>query len=481
MVVSSTLFSYKTFYAESTDLLNGYKAGRWYGIVTYNNITTKSDPQPTEYAANAAALKIISDLSITIPPPVPPSPPPLIQFPIINICAGDIFPRLNNNVSGSNIVWYIGDSTIGSSIPPTMVDTTHPGTYTYWVTQNTNGAESEKVSMMVIINQVPKLVYAGPLHHEDYLSINLAASTYDLNCTGADITFWLDALFSIPVPDPYNFTDCGKIWIQCINNAGCRNVLIIEIAIHPITIIRASTEYEFNTSEPPSLSHPYRFTIKDDGTSINKYPLLDTYINPLYIEYESFDELIASATPNTYIIPSFITPKDRAFPLVISITRPEIAKEILVWLDVSGFPSTLMFVDDQGNLAYHGPVVLLDASSQSIIDYIDVKVDTEFISSTSSDATIRLTYTPPTVNSIRISPYLEAFLVTSTDFLTSYPTSADPDDPLNPNKAIITLSPGYYAITSVYVCQIDGSYIAPGGGFFGVGGVAFDSYTIKIG
>ena len=86
-------------------------------------------------------------LPVTITVYAKPVPPTIVEP--ATYCYGA--PFIPFNVTGSNILWYALDTGgVGSSVAP-VVNTTMPGTYTYYASQTVNGCEGDRSPVSVLV------------------------------------------------------------------------------------------------------------------------------------------------------------------------------------------------------------------------------------------------------------------------------------------------------------------------------------------
>ena len=102
---------------------------------------------------------------------------------------------------------------------------------------------------------------------------------------------------------------------------------------------------------------------------------------------------------------------------------------------------TIAYQDVEGNEAYYAPVVVLDNTSQALIQKLVAQVVVEEVSATSEHVVVRLTRTHAGM------PFLTDFLPAVMSWLgEALDGDPDPDDPGNPDKILVTLTPGVHTV-----------------------------------
>jgi len=98
----------------------------------------------SEYICRDTVNLLVPALEENIPVATVSNPP--------DLCPGASPINLNNYVSGTNITWYLSENaTDGSSTVPN-IDTSTPGTYSLWVSDQVNGCEGPKVELRYTIS-----------------------------------------------------------------------------------------------------------------------------------------------------------------------------------------------------------------------------------------------------------------------------------------------------------------------------------------
>jgi hypothetical protein len=113
--------------------------------------------------------------------------------------------------------------------------------------------------------------------------------------------------------------------------------------------------------------------------------------------------------------------------------------KMFVWGGNTAGIDTITFADINGNEARYSPLVALEQNSQVIDDYLIADIKMELLSSTATDATIRVTRKHAATTGI-------PFAVTMNWLDDANGGTADPADPSNTNKTIVVLPVGLHSL-----------------------------------
>lgn len=238
--------------------------GRYTGTLTIKNVTTAYNGDyyvevsgPDEFTCTTAVtnpfqlrLNEIPDL-------------PVVQDLVV--CQNET-PEEFTVTSGTNLKWYLneGDENhmVGGSgqpiapTPPTDV----PGDYFYWVTQQPEACESEKVQVKVTVKEKPSVPVLTS--EEAVVEYCLGETAVPLTATGSINTTlnWYDsetgeALASAPTPNTENPVE-KFYWVSQTPNDGfgCESErALITVKVYPLPAVTASVEQEIICLGNPAL------------------------------------------------------------------------------------------------------------------------------------------------------------------------------------------------------------------------------------
>jgi hypothetical protein len=204
--------------------------------------------------------------------------------------------------------------------------------------------------------------------------------------------------------------------------------LAYTILLYPVLKAAASV-----TGDPAILRY-WKFDITDDVGFINVDPLTgwrtDNHLNSLPVNtYFSGGAGIINLPISTATFPTF----DLTYKIVWSHADYE-----LVW------GSAIAPVDSSGNYASVIPVIILDQTTETVLEFLVPQLDIDLVTATPASVTLRITRSHPAVN-----PSLGDASITGVTMSWGSVASGgtpDPMDPTNPDKVIVTLTPGIYRI-----------------------------------
>ena len=220
---------------------------------------------------------------------------------------------------------------------------------------------------------------------------------------------------------------------------------------HPLLnvriILKPVLQHMPNTTDPPVMhAGMYDFDLKEAPGFINVYPIPHTgFPNPnCILNYSPYSDYTTSLThfPGTghhssgYGSP-FMTDKDVQYKLLWVVGTGH----LLVWDSGMEGANTFTFRDVIGNEAEFSPFFVLNDAGQDVIAFMIPDINLEFLSSTASTCTVRITRSHP---SSAYAEYATHNMYWTLDAIGGY---ADPDDPLNPDKRILVFpGSGFYKL-----------------------------------
>jgi hypothetical protein len=202
-----------------------------------------------------------------------------------------------------------------------------------------------------------------------------------------------------------------------------------------------------STSAGPLTDH---YSIAYDGNNpgfVNLYDLITDYLVDNPIKYESEDRYLAG-------LPSDNLSQDVSslMPVLhIPYSIPWVTGHgLMMCWDANPTPyKTVTIKDVLGNSAYFSPLVLLSSDMNAVVACLAPKLLVEMVSSTYTEAVIRLTRSHDALT----VPPLGNFNNITLSWIYSGPTGVpDPADPGNPDKILLTRAPGNhtFGVDAVY-------------------------------
>lgn len=220
--------------------------------------------------------------------------------------------------------------------------------------------------------------------------------------------------------------------------------LALTVLLKPVMSVEPT-----ESGNPHSLGY-YAFVFKNTDDFVHVNPLISGYLSDNKLYYETEERYILGYPPQNSNPVSATPMPATTIPYHLSWTVG--LGYMQVWSDLAAHVITPTFRDNQDNEAYYAPLTLLDNVDMGIViaRYIG-DIDIEVISSSPASMTLRLTRTHPPITLADYAEHTMEWLETATE------GTADPEDPGNPNKRILTLTAGIYRL------GVKTNYFFPGG------------------
>lgn len=149
-------------------------------------------------------------ITVTVwPTPQPPAGDDL------EYCQGDTTNALT--ATGTNLLWYDAPAGGTGTATPPLPSSQSPGTFVHYVSQTTNGCESDRTAINVLINPVPDAPQTEAVITYEHMDI-----TVDLTAMGTNLTWYdsdMDMLNSAPIPSSEGIGSTTYYVTQAVN--GC--------------------------------------------------------------------------------------------------------------------------------------------------------------------------------------------------------------------------------------------------------------------
>ena len=239
------------------------------------------------YVTQTSAQGCVSNeasLSVTV---LQASLPPYIPNTTITYCQGDVAPMIN--VVGSNLQWYTSaQGGVGTFITP-IPSTANPGTTVWYVTQTTNGCESQRVPITIIVKQRPQ----PPIVHDVTYCQNETA--VGLTAIGQNVLWYTSATggFGASVgPVPITTVPDTQTFYVTESFNGCESYRVQQHVIvyyTPNAVIVPSQPY---VCEDSTMSFKYFGSALPDASydwSVPQYTVWDSGrgVGPIYVTFDS--------------------------------------------------------------------------------------------------------------------------------------------------------------------------------------------------
>jgi len=368
-----------------------------------------------------------SELTVIV---LPLSLSPAITDTII-LCSGAVASSLSAN--GSNLNWYIsptgGTASIISPIPQTSVS----DTVNYYVSQNTNGCESMRDTITVIVNQSPLApLVSTPVNY----CLNAPATT--LTAVGTNIKWYVSFSGNIPlVSEPVPLTNIADTvyYYSTQTVSGCESPRdSIEIIVHSVAA--------------PVVNSPVVYCQNDTAVALNA-----SGTSLLWYSSSAGGSGIASAP-----VPSLLIADSAYYYVSQTMYGCEGFRDSILVV-VHAVPMAKITTVSSTTFCSGGSVILT-SNSGSIYSWINgtttVGTSQSFNATQSGDYTVTIT------DSLSCSNVSSPVIVTVTAPLTWY-ADEDDDGYGDPNlKLKRCTQPVGYVSNNLDLCPLDPNKIAPG-------------------
>ena len=212
---------------------NGIYAWSGAGLDVYNGDTVHATPLiNTTYSVSSVDPGGLCPITKAVNIIVLPLPQPPTVTDSLSYCQGSIALALTAN--GINLLWYNSTGAMGSQ-EPIIPTTLNVGTNTYYVTQ-TNGCESQKASIHILIKETPSL---GADQQKNICIGNFADLT-GLFQTNGLTPQW--AFNNSPVNPPAHVNTPGSYQLTVTNVNGCSDTALIQLAFMPLLHVFAGND-----------------------------------------------------------------------------------------------------------------------------------------------------------------------------------------------------------------------------------------------
>jgi hypothetical protein len=210
------------------------------------------------------------------------------------------------------------------------------------------------------------------------------------------------------------------------------------------------------TGNPHTIGY-YSYNLMAAAGFINVHDLVGSYLSTNKVMFETEERYILGHPPATATELSATAMPDKSIPYKLNWTVG--LGYMMVWSDPGDPVKTVTFKDIAGNEAYVSPIIILDNTTQDVVEQLIGDVAIDVVAASAEAVTIRLTRSHPPIFLGDYSNYSMEWLG---DTATGTP---DPYDPTNANKIVMTLSPGNYTLGVQTTYEYPGVTVYPPSAF----------------
>ncbi len=238
-----------------------------------------------------------------------------------------------------------------------------------------------------------------------------------------------------------------------LGTLGVVPVLGFTVVLKPVMEVVPSDPH------PPSVSGFYSYNFQADTAAfINLNAIAGgDYPTSNIVIYETEDGILAGDAPDTVAEnASSLVMSSRLIPY--KIPWAPYRGFMMIWSDLGVTAKTATFIDAKGNQAYVSPMIVLDSATQNVEEYLVADLVVELVSAGYNTIQLRLTRFHPPVAHADYVNHVMSWLHDAAG------GTADPLDPGNADKTIVTLHRGTYTF-GVGTVYWNGSMVYPASAF----------------
>jgi Secretion system C-terminal sorting domain len=204
--------------------------------------------------------------------------------PDVYLCSGTTqVLQTNLNASNYTFAWKKDGVIISNENMPSLV-INQIGTYEVLYANIVSGCVSSDSIVVTAASQIPILIITNPAPVCSPTTVDLTNSSITVGSTPGVLTYWLDSLCTLPIPNPASITQSGTYYIKITNACG--------FDIKPVVVTIVQAPFLGNISNiyacqyyvlPPLVSGNYFSTPSGNGILIPAGTILTQNLVTIYV------------------------------------------------------------------------------------------------------------------------------------------------------------------------------------------------------
>lgn len=182
----------------------------------------------------------------------------------------------------------------------------------------------------------------------------------------------------------------------------------------------------------------YEMELRATDDFFHAHAMAESYTGLNRVFYETEERYLAGLAPENALPLTVVSMPEKRIPYRLPWTVG--LGYMIVFPDLSEPDATITFSDTEGNDAFFAPVIVLDNTTQDVLDVLCGRLEVEVVAANVDAVTVKLTRTHPPIHSSDFANYAMTWTYGATG------GTPDPADPGNTNIILLTLPPGTHML-----------------------------------